>query len=194
MLFFIRKGNKMKNKELLKWNFSNAKTIQIVNDQPCVVDLPSKTFYFSLLHGGINIFEQLFGCSILSALNGFNLVENKEIERIKREIKNEEAQKKAVNDYVGQNRRNETIKAFTDTKFIGSLIASSYLKIENGQIICNQYTADEIIESEYISYMLNDMNFIANLIEMVTACLNVEDESTKKKQQRKNPNQKKKIN
>lgn len=114
------------------------------------------TLYFSLLHSGHALFEQMYGKSVISALASNNH-ENKII--------------------AEQNLTKEMLSA----DFIQALASASYIKVDEntGAFHNNMVTVNEFKKLPIYNQIANDYVFIGKLMEMVMAVLPKEEGSKK---------------
>lgn len=144
--------------KIFKYDFSSEKVVLDKNTgEPLVVRGKSRKLYFTMNHAAHKTFEELYDEPVLSVLTSEN---------------------------VGGDNKKNYMKLMTNHKFILSLAASSYLKVEGGKIINNALTADEFIEIDGIENISNDFDFVTGLIDMVF------DSVPKNKSQKKAANKK----
>lgn len=116
--------------------------LAIVNDELVETDPKEETYTFTLLHGGIGVFEENYGKSLLSVLMSMN--RDNDDERIERLI--------------------------GDNTFILELASASYVKIENGKFENNRATSEEFKQKEVVEH-LYDVAFITKLLQMASECI-----------------------
>lgn len=100
-----------------------------------------ETYYFTLLHKGIGLYEEMAGEPLINNLIDISELDEKEIAKV------------AMN-----------------SKFILNLASASYIKIVDGKFHNNRATCEEFKRSPIANH-INDVNFVAKLLEMATECV-----------------------
>lgn len=118
--------------------------LSLVNGELVECDAIKETYTFTLLHGGIGVFENNYGASLISTLLKFNIGEGSEEERASRLLQ--------------------------DSNFIKELASASYVKVDGGKFENTYATAQEFKEKEVINY-LYDIDFVIKLIRMACDCI-----------------------
>lgn len=128
--------------------------LAVINDELVEVDAKEETYTFTLLHGGIGLFEENYGKSLLATL--MNLQKFSEAE--------------------------QAAELLNDRRFVCELAAASYVKMENGKFENNRATAEEFKQKEVVEH-LDDIGFIIGLIQMASATIsdNIKQTPTKGK-------------
>lgn len=153
--------------------------IDALTNEPKVIDEEPIILYFSLLQQGHQIFEEIYGAGIMSVIASISV----DTKKITNNIKNTVAQKKLIEKEMKSNSR--IMDLITNSKFISSLAAASYIKInDRGEITNTIATANELLESNMINSIVNDFEFTQKLIQMVTESLPQESRASVVKQGR----------
>jgi|GEM_PF-1541420 len=140
--------------------------------EPNVIEGEPITFYFSLLQQGHQIFEELYGSGMMAVIAKATVDPNKVSPK-------GNPKKKLENEVMPANY--QVMDLVTNSKFITSLAAASYLKIlDDGTIVNNLVTANEFLESEAIHGLTQDIEFAQKLMQMITDTLPQETKKTKK--------------
>lgn len=148
--------------KIFKYDFAPEKIVLDKNTgEPEVLRGKTRKMFFTMNHTAHRIFEELYGEPVLTVLTS--------------------------EDIKGNNKKNY-MKLMTNEKFILSLAGASYLKVDGGKVINNEYTADEFIEIDGIKNIANDFDFVTGLIDMVF------DSVPKSKSKKKNDNQRRSKN
>lgn len=126
--------------------------ISFENDKPVLNEIKDKC-WFSLLTSSHRLFETLYGSPLLSTLSD------------------------GANEADGANTQ-KAKELFLDSKFINSLAAACYLKVEGSEVVNTEFTAQEFLKMNYDISM--DIDFIQKMMSMITECL-PKSKSKKKK-------------
>lgn len=116
--------------------------LEVIDGELVEKDPNYTTCTFTLLHGGIGRFEEVYGKSLLTKLNDINKLPDE-----------------------------EKIGSLLDDKdFIKDLAAASYVKLEGNKFENNRATMDEFLNSELANY-LYDVDFLTKLLQMSAECM-----------------------
>lgn len=109
-----------------------------------------ETYTFTLLHKGVGIFEELAGESLFSTLMA-----------------------------LSSEKKENAIAKVMNSKLLVNLAAASYVKIEDGQFHNNRATAEEFKKKQVVNH-INDVSFVAKLLQMATECVVGQTKAQKK--------------
>ena len=118
--------------------------LEVVGDELVENGLIEETYTFTLLHKGMGVFEELTGKPLLAYMSEFDLEEK------------------------------EALGKMLSRDFIPKLACASYVKIEDGKFHNNRATAEEFKKTYVYPHLLEDMEFIKEIISMAMDCINEE--------------------
>ena len=128
--------------KIIKHTFT-VPSLQVVNGELTEVGSKKETCTFTLLSKGIGLYEELADEPLMASLLKFN--------------------KENEQDSVGQ---------LLDKNFIKNLACASYVKIEGNAFHNNRKTCEEFKKKQLYEKINEDLDFIGELIEMASDCIN----------------------
>ena len=128
--------------KIIKHTFT-IPSLKVVNGEVKEVGSKTETCTFTLLSKGIGLYEELADEPLMASLLKFN--------------------KDSEQDSVGQ---------LLDKNFIKNLACASYVKIEGNAFHNNRKTCEEFKKKQFYEKINEDLDFIGELIEMASDCIN----------------------
>lgn len=137
--------------KILKYTFKTP-TLEVVDGELVENGSEEETCYFTLLHKGIGLYEEMAKEPLLATLTA---ITNK-----------------------GADNEDIDFKKILSQDFISNLAAASYCKIEDNKFHNNRSTAEEFKKKPIYSNVATNIDFVRQLISMATDCIS--DENVKK--------------
>ena len=154
-------------KEIYKHTFY-VDQVNLVDGELVIGDPVEYTYTFSLVMKGMDLFEKEYGQPLIKTLT--DIVRSTNVKTVE-ELEHLDDNMDFLLNMSG---------SILDGKFIKALACASYIKIENGQAINNEMTAEEFKNLPAYDYVTSDFEFLGKMLSMALSC--IQDDSGKKKQ------------
>lgn len=137
--------------KILKHKFKGYENLVFSEGELKTEIIPETTLNFSLMHNGHKLFEQEYGCSIVSAMT----IRGSKVDEI------------------------EASRVMLNSKYVQALASATYIDISEKGFTNDEFSIIKFKELQIYNKIINDMDFIMKLTELVTNSMPSENKNKK---------------